>query len=473
MRKNVLLSTDSYKISHHLMYPEDMDYMYDYGEAREGGKWREAVFFGMQIFIKEYLLIPFTKDDLEEARAFYANHFLPVYEGKVFDYEMFKYILEEHGGYFPVRIKAVPEGMVIPESNVLYTIESTDPRCASVVSFLETALLRAVWYGTTVATNSYQMKKTIKEFGESTSDDLSWMPFALHDFGARGVSSSESALIGGGGHLSNFMGSDTIEAIYGMQKLYGVKEGLPGYSVHASEHSVMGSRGRDGEFDVVRDIFKIAAKPGGIFSIVNDTYDMEAHVTWVCENLKDELLASGARWVTRPDSGNPSVSVLTCLDILWKYFGGTINSKGYKVLNPCVRVIQGDGINADEVYNVLVNVMVSGFSTENVVFGSGGGLLQQVNRDTLRFAQKASYIEVNGEGRDIFKEPKTDTTKKSKKGKISLYRYNDDSRYITLAEEEAEKAKGWVTEVLVPVYENGKLLKDYTLDEVRANTCLW
>lgn len=476
MRINPLVRSDSYKISHHKMYPENLTKMMDYIEARSGGRWNEAVFFGLQIFIKNTLMTPFTKEDIDEAAEFYNGHFLPQYKDQVFNREMFEYILEKYDGYMPVRIKAVPEGTVVPNNNVLCTIESTDERCSTIVSFLETTMLRDVWYGTTVATNSYQMKKIIREYGLKTSDSLDWMVFALHDFGARGVSSGESAVTGGAGHLVNFMGSDTLEAVYGAQALYGVAEGLPGYSVTASEHSVMTSEGKEGEYNVVRRIFDKYALDGGIIACVNDTYDMEAHVRWVCENLKETILESGVRWVTRPDSGTPSVVVVKCLDILNEYFGSEVNSKGYRVLNPAVRVIQGDGIDAEEVNRVLSAVKSAGFSTENVLFGCGGGLLQKVDRDTLRFAMKACYLEVDGEGRAVYKQPATQTgdyNKASKAGDISLYKKHN-GEFMTLTKYEAAwKGNMVAEEALVPVYENGKLLKDYTLDEVRANTCLW
>lgn len=282
--------------------------------------------------------------------------------------------------------------------------------------------------------------------------------------------------IGGAAHLVNSMGSDTLEGIFMAQKYYGVKEGLPGYSVPASEHSVMCSEGPDGEFKVVERIFKEFVKPDGIVSIVNDTYDMKAHVTWVCENLRDVLIMTGCRWVTRPDSGDPKESVLACLEILEKYFGTETNSKGYKVLHPCVRVIQGDGMDYYRVNEVLEHITNAGFSSENVYIGSGGGLLQKVNRDDLRFAMKASYIEIDGKGIEVFKDPVTQEgnyNKKSKKGKISLYK-DPGGRLLTLPIDQVEKADPWpYTDMLELVYDKGELVRDHTLDEVRTNTNLW
>jgi nicotinamide phosphoribosyltransferase len=474
MKVNPLLQSDSYKIAHSYMYPEGMDGMFDYVEARKGGKFNKAMFFGLQMFVKEYLLVPFTQEDIDEAEMFYNMHFPPMYEGEVFNKEMFQYILDEHNGLFPVTIKAVPEGMIIPEDNVLCTFTCNDPKAASCVSFLETKATSYIWYGTTVATNSYFMRQTIKEYGDMTADNLDWLGFALHDFGARGVSPGAQT-IGGAAHLATgAMGSDTLEGVFAAQKMYGVAEGLPGYSVPATEHSVMCSEGRDGEMKVARRVFDRYAKEGGIVAMVNDTYDMYKHVRDFAQIFKDEYMATGVKWVTRPDSGEPTEVVVNCLNVLWDEFGGTINAKGYKVLNPQVGVIQGDGIDGEMLKAVLNAVMLAGFSTQNVAFGSGGGLLQKVNRDTLRFAMKASYIEVKGQGREVYKQPITQTgdyNKQSKKGRISLYLV--EGEFQTLDPVTAKMLKELhcqaVQEVLETVYENGTLVRDMTFDEVREN----
>lgn len=474
MEMNPLFRTDSYKIGHSYMYPQNMDLMFDYVEARKGGKYDRAMFFGLQMFVKEYLLKPITQKDVDEAAAFYNMHFAPMYADQVFNREMFQYIVDEYNGYFPVTIKAVPEGMVIPENNVLVTFECNDPKAASCVSFLETKATSYIWYGTTVATNSYMMRQIIKKFGELSAESLDFMAFALHDFGARGVSPGAQE-VGGAAHLATgAMGSDTLEGVAAAAKLYGVAEGLPGYSVPATEHSVMCSEGRDGEMKVARRVFDRYAKEGGLVAMVNDTYDMYKHVRDFAKIFKAEYMKTGVKWVTRPDSGYPPEVVVACLEILWEEFGGTVNAKGYRVLNPQVGLIQGDGIDAEMLENVLKAVTSAGFSAENVAFGSGGGLLQKVNRDTLRFAMKASYIEVDGNGRDVFKQPITqdgDYNKQSKKGRLSLYKVGNE--FKTMNDKEAKLMKDLhgaaVQEVLEVVYENGKLVRDMTFDEVRKN----
>ena len=473
-RMNPLLRTDSYKISHHLMYPGKMNNMYDYIESR-GGKWDNTVFFGLQMFIKRYLMEPFTQTDINEAEWFYYNHFPAVYKGQIFNKKEFEYILQKYGGYFPVTIKAVSEGSVIPTKNVLVTVECNDPNCPSIVSFLETIMLRDVWYGTTVCTNSYYQKLTFKKFLEETSDSIDSLTTRLHDFGGRGVSSGESAMMGGAAHLVNFLGSDTLEGIEAIRQYYNMR-GMPGFSIPATEHSIMASYGKFNEYDICRKMLNKFGVPGGIFAIVNDTYDMKHHVDNIIGEkiFKDKLMKSGATLVTRPDSGEPSESVLYCLNSLAKSYGYKVNGKGYKVLHPSVRVIQGDGIDAKELENVLIKVKDVGFSAENVAFGSGGGLLQKVNRDDAKFAMKCSAIEVDGEFREVFKDPATDSSKKSKKGRLALYK-TIGGEYFTLRQDanKYELEPVGAIGVLETVYKNGVLYRNQTFDEIRKNTELW
>ncbi|AVH84943.1 hypothetical protein RsoM2USA_14 [Ralstonia phage RsoM2USA] len=455
---NLLLNTDSYKASHFLQYPEGTERVFSYIESR-GGEYDATVFFGLQMFIKQYLTNPITMDQVEEAKLLWEAH------GEPFNYEGWKYIVNELGGKLPVEIKAVPEGSVIPTKNVLVTIENTDPKCFWLTSYLETALLRAVWYPTTVATQSYECKKIIAKYLEETGD-VSGISFKLHDFGARGVSSFESAGIGGLGHLINFMGTDTMTAILFARKYYNVKD-MPAFSIPAAEHSTTTAGGREGEVAQFKRCVDAFAKPGAIYAVVSDGYD----IFNACENiwgkeLKTQVVDSGATLVIRPDSGDPETTVMKCLNILAKQFGTTTNDKGYRVLNN-VRLIQGDGVNIRSIRAILANMELNGFSADNIAFGMGGALLQGINRDTLKFAMKCSWMQVNGEGRDIFKDPITDQGKKSKKGRLKLVRETMNGEYRTMREEEFIKTP--TETVLEVVYRNGELLRDMTFEEVRAN----
>jgi nicotinamide phosphoribosyltransferase len=452
---NIILNSDSYKYSQFNQYPEGTEYIYSYIESR-GGKFDETVFFGLQAFIDEYLTTPVTMEMIDEAEAIITAH------GEPFNREGWEYILNVYDGYLPVEIKAVPEGTVVPVKNILASIVNTDPKCYWLTSFLETALLRAIWYPTTVATNSREIKKLILEYLEKTGDPTT-IDFKLHDFGARGVSSLESAGIGGAAHLVNFMGTDTVEALLFARRFYGAD--MAGFSVPAMEHSTVTSWGREREVDSYRNMVKKNGKPGGIVSAVSDSYDIfNACKLWGTE-LKQDILDSGATLVVRPDSGDPAEVVTRCLIILDEHFGHTVNDKGYKVLNN-VRVLQGDGITIESIKEILHWAIKKGYSADNLVFGQGGALLQIVNRDDQKFAMKCSAARVNGTWVDVFKDPVTDPGKQSKKGRLALIR-DDEGEFTTTRAEYVDPH--FEKDELRTVFIEGELVNQMTFDEVRAN----
>lgn len=451
---NIILNTDSYKASHWLQYPPNTEAVFSYIESR-GGQYSETVFFGLQMFLKEYLTRPITKEMIDEAEVFWAAH------GEPFNREGWEYILNEYDGFLPVRIKAAPEGTVVPTRNVLATIENTDPRCFWLTSYVETALLRAIWYPTTVATNSWSIKQVIRKELEDTADEeaLGGLNFKLHDFGARGVSSFESAGIGGAAHLVNFMGTDTVMGAVFAMKYYNETD-MVAFSVPASEHSSITMWGKSGEGEAYRNMLNQFGGKFPLISVVSDSYDIFNAVEnlWG-EELKEEVLDSGSILVVRPDSGDPATVVSKVALILDSKFGSEVNRKGYKVLKG-VRIIQGDGITEDSIRDILSTLRGYGFSADNVVFGQGGALLQQVNRDTCKFALKASAGLVNGKWIDVYKDPVTDKGKVSKKGRLMLYRNTDGTLFTDREGLNAE-------EMLETVFENGKILKETTFTEVR------
>lgn len=412
---NVILSSDSYKYSMYKQYPEGTERVYSYVESR-GGKFDEMVFLGVTPFIQQYLTKPITMADIDEAEELILAH------GEPFNREGWEYILREHDGYLPVEIKALPEGTKVGHKIVLLTISNTDEKVPWITTFLETALLRSIWYPTTVAANSLASKKIIQHWLEKTGDP-SLINFKLHDFGARGVSSSESAALGGIGHLVNFDGTDTVEALWAARKFYGAK--MAGFSIPAAEHSTITSWGRDNEVEAYRNMVKQFSKPGAIYAVVSDSYDIYRAVSelWGRE-LKAEVIAGGGTLVVRPDSGNPAEVVTDVLNRLADAFGYTINEKGYKVLNH-VRVIQGDGITSQTIQAICFSASMSGFSTDNITFGQGGALLQGVDRDSLKFAMKCSAAKINGKWVDVYKDPIDDKGKTSKKGLVTTYRNAD------------------------------------------------
>jgi nicotinamide phosphoribosyltransferase len=415
-----------------------------------GGLFPETVWFGLTYYLKEYLSKQITMVDVDYAEERINKHLGP----GVFNRAGWERIVNVHNGYFPVRIKAAPEGTVVPTRNVLMTLENTDPELPWVTNYIETLLLKT-WYPTTVATLSREIKKVIKKYLEETGD-VAGLDFKLHDFGYRGVSSEESAAIGGMAHLVNFKGTDTMIALEAAMIYYG--EDMAGFSIPAAEHSTITAWGEEFEYEAYENMIKQFGQ-GNLYAVVSDSYNIYK----ACEEiwgtmLKEKVLAAPGVLVIRPDSGIPHEVVRQITEILGNKFGYTVNEKGYKVLNK-VRVIQGDGITIEEINRILEALKIRGWSADNVAFGMGGALLQQVNRDTQKFAIKASSMIRNGRMVDIYKSPVTDNGKRSKRGRLKLV--NKDGVLETVTVHELGK------DILETVWENGKLLVDPTLEEIR------
>jgi len=458
MYNNVILNTDSYKASHWLQTPPNTDATFFYAESR-GGLHDQTVFFGLQAILKENLSRPITHADVDEARDLFAEH------GEPFNEAGWRDIVDRLGGHLPIRIRAVPEGTVVPVRNALYTVESTDPAHYWVPSYLETLLMRT-WYTTSVATNSWHVKQIIRAYLEKTCDHPEGeLPFKLHDFGARGVSSTESSALGGLSHLVNFMGTDTVLALVAARRYYNTRQ-IAGYSVPAAEHSTITPWGRENEVEAYRNMLKQFGRPGSIVSVVSDSYDIYNAVSEIWgKQLRQEVIDSGAMLVIRPDSGDPVQVVLDCLRLAGEAFGTYQNGKGFAVLEH-VRILQGDGIDPETLEVILQAATEAGYSAENLVFGMGGGLLQKVNRDTQKFALKCSAARVNGEWIDVYKDPITDTGKRSKRGRLSLFRHREYGTWQTRRTDEPVPAG--FDDAMVTVWENGKLVTDWSFDQVRA-----
>lgn len=469
-KENILLLADAYKYSHHKLYYPGTSTIYSYLESR-GGQFNETVFFGLQYFLKHYLEgVVITKEKIDEAAAF-----LPQVFGRtdVFDRSKFDYILAKHGGKLPVRIKAVPEGTVVPVNNVLMTIENTDPQCFWLSNFLETLLMQ-VWYPSTVSTLSREIRKVVASYFKDTASSSLQdnVDFILNDFGFRGVSSVESAGIGGAAHLVNFRGSDTIigsvlaKNYYDAQQVYGL-------SVPATEHSVCTLLGEEGELEVFRHVLKTF--PTGIVSCVSDSFDIfRACSEYWGEELKELVLSRDGVLVIRPDSGDPVFTLLKVFAILMNKFGYTINDKGYKVLPPQVRVLQGDGVNIDTIRFLYGALKVNGISAENLVLGMGGALLQKVDRDTQKFAFKCSYAEVNARPVDVQKHPVeldshgqlVQSFKRSKAGKLKLIWKEDAYQTVREGNEPGFEDK------MITVFENGEITNISRFEEIRERAKL-
>lgn len=453
--KNIITMTDSYKVSHSKQYPPNTKKIYSYMESRGGTEGSdETTFFGLQYIIKRYLAGQVvTKEKIDKASKRFKLHFG---SENVFQRKNWEYILEKHNGRLPISIKAVPEGMTVPTHNVLMTIENTDPECFWLTNYLET-LLQQIWAPMTVATYSRNCKMLILKYLRKTGDP-SGIAFKLHDFGYRGVSSNETAAILGAAHLVNFMGTDTFAAVELIDEYY--ENEMAGFSIPASEHSTITSWGRQNELDACRNMLK--QYPSGLVACVSDSYNIYK----CCEEiwgtaLHDKIINREGTLVVRPDSGDPPVVVCKILDILGEKFGYTENEQKYKVLNPHVRVIQGDGINIQMLDNILYRMQKNGWSADNIAFGSGGALLQKHNRDTFKFAIKCCHAIVDDQEVDVYKTPVDEPWKHSKKGRLALV--NKKGVLETVSEKSCHPNDNLLKEV----FYNGKLLINQTFDDIR------
>lgn len=454
---NPILNTDSYKTSHYLQYPPRTTRVFSYVESR-GGVWDRTLFFGLQAILKQEFSQPVTRAHVDEARELLGQHGVP------FNEKGWLRLVERHGGRYPIEIRAAPEGSVVPVHNAMMSVVNTDPEFFWLTSYVETALLR-IWYPTTVATISWHVRQTIADALRRTAmAPETELPFKLHDFGARGVSSYESASLGGLAHLVSFRGTDTLAGILAARRFY--NEPMAGFSIPAAEHSTITAWGREGEGDAYANMVAQFGKPGKIFAVVSDSYDIYAAVEHLWgERLRQRVIDSGATLVVRPDSGDPVTVVAKTLEILAARYGFDVNAKGYKVLRH-VRVIQGDGVNPESIKAMLARVVADGFSAENVAFGMGGALLQRLDRDTQAFAYKASAAEIDGAWRDVYKDPVTDHGKRSKRGLLGLVA---EPGYATVVVDgETFEPLDGRRNFLRPVYRNGELLIDETLADIRA-----
>jgi len=461
--QSILNLADSYKFSHSSQYPKNMVSQYDYMESR-GGTYPATVFVGLQYYLFKYLTVPVTELEVKLTAAKAARHGVP------FDLNGWMHIVNNCDGLIPVEIKAVPEGSLIPTKMVLVTIESTDTAVPWIAGFLETILMK-IWYPTTIATKSYYTRKMLEKYG-----DPEWAKFAYHNFGDRGATSVESAAIGGFAHYTQFMGTDNFNSLDIAENYYATTA-MPAYSVYATEHSSTTSHGREGEEEFVYT--QLLENPGkAIMSFVADSYDVY-EFTKFCTAPNSrirELIESrpSQKLVLRPDSGNP-IEVMTQMLAIVK-----ANNWGYTetptgLLFNQLGILWGDGITPEVIEEILAMVPRVGYAAGNFIFGSGGDLMQNITRDTQRFAIKCSSITVahdefigntSYEEVDVYKDPITDPGKASKRGKVTTYIREDGTYFVDLVTNKTPDAKNALTTVFL----NGTVTKEYTLEEIRNNS---
>ncbi len=430
---SIINLTDSYKFGHFNQYPKGTEIIHSYMSSR-GGEYEEIVFFGLKYYIDKYLTPKEeTLESLEEIKTLANSHGVP------FNRDGWAYIMTQHirkTGKLPIEIRALPEGSIFKQHEVILTIENTDPKCAWLVGWVETLLMK-LWYPITIASKSYGVKNILKGYWEKTSDNSEGVDFAFHNFGDRGSSSVESAAIGGVAHLTQFKGTDNFNCLNLAKKYY---PELTGFSIPATEHSTVTSWGRENEMAFYENYLETWSnidskfKDSPLIACVLDSYDIYKAVDFVTSGKMKEKIESDDYpiFVIRPDSGNPIKVIAGILVFMFNNkVSYTINSKGYAVFDK-YRIIWGDGVTPNQIKRILEHFTQEfdrdftqiKLSAENFAFGSGGDLMQNVNRDTCKFAIKASAIKVKGEWRDVYKDPITD------KGKTSLKGRQDNGRFI-------------------------------------------
>lgn len=483
LRINPLLRTDSYKLDHRRQYPEGTEYVYsnftNRGSRVEGVE--HVVNFGLQAYL------------VDLAESFDEGFFWRSKESVVQEYKRktstfapsnltLEHIEALHDlGYLPLKFSALPEGTLVPVRVPTLTVENTHPDFAWLVNYIETDLSASIWHPQTSATTAWHLRQLLEQGAARTAEDNGYVDFQAHDFSYRGMVNWHAAAASGAAHLLSFRGSDVLPVIDYVEVYYGGSnpDELIGASVPATEHSVMCAGGEEDEMQTFERILNLY--PEGIVSVVSDTWDFFGVLTGILPQLKDKIMARDGKLVIRPDSGdpvdiicgtvdiygkNPTVEERGAIQLLWEVFGGTVNEKGFKVLDPHIGLIYGDSITYERAQLIIDRLALKGFSAENVVFGVGSFTYQHVTRDTYGSAVKATQVTIGGEARDIQKNPKTDSgLKKSATGKLAVLNRMDGSLYLV------EKAEPWQLEksLLETVWVDGEFTKWYSFAEVRKN----
>ena len=454
--QNPIFDSDSYKFSHAAQYPEGTEIVSSYIEPRNG--WagiNHVLFFGLQIELAKMAAQRITQAMIDEAAPVLKAHGLSLY------LKGWQRIVDKHNGRLPLLIEALPEGTIAPISVPQMRVQNTDPECWWLPSFMETRLLRAVWYPSTVATLSNHVISEIRARMLLTDGNAEGVEFKLHDFGARGASSFETAAIGGLAHLVSAQGTDTTPALIYARNFYGAD--MAGFSIPATEHSTMTALGEAGELDQMREL--LAQNPSGLLACVSDSYDMMRAVNdYWGDALREQVLARDGVLIVRPDSGDPMQIVPEVIEALMARFGHTTTAQGYRLLHEKVRVIQGDGVTRFSIVKIMDELMKRGLAIGNIAFGMGAGLLQKLDRDNFSYTMKASANYRGGAWVDVHKDPVTaggsKTSKRGRQGAVL------DASGVLVARRVEDIPAGM--DALQPVFRDGELVGVQTLDEVRA-----
>lgn len=489
MKLNPLTAIDFYKADHRRQYPDATEYVYSNFTPRSGKLAPvletyddKVVFFGLQGFIKQFLIETWNDSFFNQPKDKIVKAYKKRMDASLgADAIPVDHIEALHDlGYLPIRIKALPEGSRVNMRVPMLTVINTKPDFFWLTNYLETCMSAGLWKSCATATIAYEYKKLLRDAAIKTGVDVSSIAIQAHDFSFRGMSGIHDAVQHGAGHLTSFIGTDTVAAIGYLENYYNA-DGVIGVSVPATEHSVMCMGTKQDEIETFRRLIE-DLYPKGIVSIVSDTWDFWKVITEFTVDLKDKILTRQpndmglAKVVFRPDSGDPVKIICGDLDApkdspqykgavecLWDVFGGTETEYGYKVLHERVGLIYGDSITLERAKHILDGLSAKGFASNNIVLGIGSYTYQYMTRDSFGFAMKATWGQVDGEGRDIFKDPITDSgLKKSAKGLLRVEVEGDDFILYDQQTHQQEQAG-----LLRTVFEDGDLLIEETLENIR------
>lgn len=486
-----IAATDGYKLDHRRQYPKGTEYVYSNWTAR--GSRIEGVthvtFIGLQYAIKKRLM-----EDFEAFFAADVDEVCAEYQAMLDSYLGPNDIGTDHIralhelGYIPLEFKALPEGTQVPLRVPMFTVENTHPDFFWLTNYFETILSAELWMPMTSATIAGRIRRSLNEWAVKTGESIEGVGFQGHDFSMRGMAGLEASVLSGIGHLVAFTGTETVPVLAEIAEYYPLTGFLAG-TVPATEHSVMCAGGQEDEMETFQRLLDLY--PAQILSVVSDTWDFWNVMTVILPSLKEQILArgeKGGKLVVRPDSGDPANIICGlntanstqlydmsdaewkgAIEILWDTFGGTVNEAGFKVLNPAVGLIYGDAMNYDRINEINERLAAKGFASTNWVAGIGSFNYQYQTRDTFGFAMKATNVVIDGEEKAIFKDPKTDNgLKRSLKGRISVFRHGN-----TLVPYDDDKARDneliYNSDQLETVWKDGKFVKEYSFDEIRAN----
>ncbi|UDL15961.1 nicotinate ribosyltransferase [Microbacterium phage Pumpernickel] len=508
-----LTDTDAYKLDHRRQYPVGTTGVLSNFTNRgtRVARITHVVNFGLQAFLKSWVQdawAPFWAAEEDEVARLYEEFTTEILGPNTIGSDHIRAL--HRLGYLPLKFRALPEGALVPLRVPSFTVENTHPDFAWLVNYIETPMSAAVWQPSTSATTANEFRKLLDEWALKTTGTTEGVQWQGHDFSFRGMGGIDAAAASGAGHALSFTGSDNLNVVNFVNKNYDGENGLIVGSVPATEHSVMCAGASDAPRDETGKIDEISTYehildmyPSGIVSVVSDTYDLWEVITSVLPRLKDRIMSRDGKIVIRPDSGDP-VDILTgvqtderdwaaterydptyekklgtpaakgVIELLWDIFGGTVNEQGYKVLDPHIGAIYGDSITYDRAKAIMERLEAKGFASSNVVFGVGSYTYQYVTRDTFASAVKATWVEINGEGREIFKDPITDNgTKKSAKGRLAVLYQTDpatgEKDYVLVDGEIGAKLEGTDQDMLATVWQDGKFIKYFSFAEVREN----